>query len=66
MCGAPTARLRALGGLTPQALAEDGCLLLGERLRSQQERSDVVRVVETVMKVKVGLDFGVKGLGFRV
>lgn len=36
-----------------QALAEDGCLLLGERLRSPQERADVVGVVEKVMNVKV-------------
>jgi hypothetical protein len=38
----------------PQALAEDGALLLGERLRSPEERRVVVDVLAKTMGVQVG------------
>ena len=36
-----------------QALAEEGALLLGERLRSAQERAQVVEVVASKVGIKV-------------
>ncbi|KAG2499138.1 hypothetical protein HYH03_002721 [Edaphochlamys debaryana] len=44
------------GAVGYEALAADGALLLGERLRSAPERAEVVGVVEKVMNVKVDLD----------
>ena len=43
----------ARGAVTYQQLAENGYMLLGERLRSPEERSVVQKALESVMNVKV-------------
>ena len=43
----------ARGAVTYQQLAENGYMLLGERLRSLEERSVVQKALESVMNVKV-------------
>ncbi|EFJ44763.1 hypothetical protein VOLCADRAFT_121252, partial [Volvox carteri f. nagariensis] len=44
------------GAVGYEALAADGALLLGERLRTPAERAEVVGVLEKVMNVKVDLE----------
>ncbi|GIL43445.1 hypothetical protein Vafri_916, partial [Volvox africanus] len=44
------------GAVGYEALAADGALLLGERLRTPGERDEVVGVLEKVMNVKVNLE----------
>ena len=46
----------ARGAVTYQHLAENGYMLLGERLRSLEERSVVQKALESVMNVKVSPD----------
>lgn len=41
------------GAISYQELAENGTMLLGERLRSQAERGVVQHVLEKIMNVKV-------------
>lgn len=44
------------GAVGYEALAVDGFMVLGERLRSSEERSVVVEVLEQVMKVKIDME----------
>ena len=41
------------GAVTYEQLAENGFMVLGERLRSDQERSVVQHALESVLNVKV-------------
>ena len=57
------------GAVTYEELAENGFMILGERLRSQEERSVVKNTLQSNLNVKVSIfiigspTFGVSGLG---